>query len=118
MSRANASATARSHQKMSGANASATARSNQKMSRANASATARSNQKMSGANASATARSNQLLPIALLVALAFISACDRQNPQEEFNTAVKLQNGDSVPRDSAKAAEWYTKAAKRGYAPA
>ena len=31
---------------------------------------------------------------------------------------MKLQNGDGVPKDSAKAAEWYAKAAKRGYAPA
>src|ERR1051326_3765653 len=46
------------------------------------------------------------------------AACDRLTSQEAFNTAVKYQNGDGVPKDSAKAAELYTKAAKRGYAPA
>src|SRR6476661_3897253 len=74
--------------------------------------------KMSGANASARAGSRRLSQWLFLLMLLFCAGCDRLTSQEAFNTAVKYQNGAGVPKDSGKAAELYTKAAKHDYAPA
>ena len=47
----------------------------------------------------------------LIVALLFA-----QSPAEQqYNLGVKYQNGDGVPKDPAKAAEWYTKAAEQAF---
>ena len=51
-------------------------------------------------------------------AVLICGGCARESAQEQFDLGVKYQNGDGVPVDSAKAALWYTKAAKRGHAPA
>src|SRR6188508_2591261 len=58
------------------------------------------------------------LAISNFFLLLLLLGCSGQPPKELFELAVKYQNGDGVPKDTSKAAEYYTQAAKRGYAPA
>ena len=43
------------------------------------------------------------------------NARDINKPEGQFREGVRYLNGDGVPKDMAKAAEYFEKAAKQGY---
>jgi len=46
---------------------------------------------------------------------ALVAKANAGNPEAEFKMGVKYELGAQVPKDPSKAAEWYRKAAEKGY---
>src|SRR5210317_891265 len=58
-------------------------------------------------------------PTILVAALSkWIPLASTGNAEAQFNVGLMYKDGDGVPQDHAKAAEWYRKAAEQGYAEA
>src|ERR1700686_5757150 len=58
------------------------------------------------------------IALVILWSCCLVSAQPADDPQAQFNRGTDYWYGDGVPQDYVEAANWYRKAAERGYAEA
>src|SRR4029079_9822222 len=61
---------------------------------------------------------NRYVPRVLLLSCFLLSAQPAEDPQTQYNRGTGYWYGNGVPQEYAEAANWFRKAAERGYAEA
>ena len=61
---------------------------------------------------------NRYVPLVILLSCFLLSAQPAEDPQTQYNRGTGYWYGNGVPQDYAEAANWFRKAAERGYAEA